>query len=418
MATAIDARLEAERRELNRLVHTSPSAGQRRKQKKAADGVEGNGSPATSDEEEAAAARGTLVEWLEFAAVRWGCNSGIAGSTAFAKEVYDSTTSLLTHLRTADGDHFSTVSSTFASLRSRLTEHEPIVFPHDLEVLVPLWVLSRWLRASAALLGGASASADADEAGITADVAVFIRACNGRTSAAMARGAKSSALSVPVAAASSSSAQKSVANNVVPPPPTYSRVVANPNVSLSAPPSLDDVAKERAVEKERQDKAKGSKDTKKGGKGVVDEADEDNAAAAKPLTYRDALDSLVAKARRRNLHLIRLRRHVEEVAYNAMAGKVADMAKVGEAKPDNFGSVMKDMTIGLDMRLMAIAGGVVGYYLCHMRGLDQGTCWIGAVCGVILMTIVDALLMIIRISKDDIKSSKEKRKQAFDKGKI
>uniref|UniRef100_A0A7S1MA02 Uncharacterized protein n=1 Tax=Neobodo designis TaxID=312471 RepID=A0A7S1MA02_NEODS len=71
------------------------------------------------------------------------------------------------------------------------------------------------------------------------------------------------------------------------------------------------------------------------------------------------------------------------------------------AQPETLRVVMKDVGLGLDMRLMSLAGGIVGYYLCYSRALPREHCFIGAAVGVVAMLLVDALLLMIRMSRED-----------------
>ncbi len=71
-------------------------------------------------------------------------------------------------------------------------------------------------------------------------------------------------------------------------------------------------------------------------------------------------------------------------------------------QPETLAVFMKDVSIGLDMRLMTIAGGIVGYYMCHTRGMDKGECIIGAGVAAVFMLFVDAILLVIRLAKEDL----------------
>lgn len=68
---------------------------------------------------------------------------------------------------------------------------------------------------------------------------------------------------------------------------------------------------------------------------------------------------------------------------------------------ESYSSFMKDLTIGIDMRLMSLAGGVVGYYLCYSRGQPVDMCLVGAAVGAVAMLLMDAVLLLIRLSKED-----------------
>jgi hypothetical protein len=82
----------------------------------------------------------------------------------------------------------------------------------------------------------------------------------------------------------------------------------------------------------------------------------------------------------------------------------AQRGAVERAQPETLKVVMKDVGLGIDMRLMSLAGGIVGYYLCYSRSLPKEQCFIGAAVGVVAMLFVDALLLIIRMSREDGKT--------------
>ena len=69
--------------------------------------------------------------------------------------------------------------------------------------------------------------------------------------------------------------------------------------------------------------------------------------------------------------------------------------------PENMSSFARDISIGLDMRLMSAAGCVVGYYVCWARGCSREVCLVGAAAGAVLMLLMDAVLLIVRLAKDD-----------------
>lgn len=74
---------------------------------------------------------------------------------------------------------------------------------------------------------------------------------------------------------------------------------------------------------------------------------------------------------------------------------------INGASSESYSSFMKDLTIGIDMRLMSLAGGVVGYYVCYSRGQSVDMCLAGAAVGAVAMLLVDAVLLLIRLSKED-----------------
>lgn len=72
----------------------------------------------------------------------------------------------------------------------------------------------------------------------------------------------------------------------------------------------------------------------------------------------------------------------------------------GAAK-ESYSMFMQGMSIGLDMRLMTLAGAVVGYYVMYSRGLGSDMCVIGAAVGAVVMLFVDAILLLIRLGRED-----------------
>lgn len=82
-----------------------------------------------------------------------------------------------------------------------------------------------------------------------------------------------------------------------------------------------------------------------------------------------------------------------------------------QGEKESFGKFMRDMGIGLDVRLMSIAGGVVGYYLCYVRGMAREECIVGGAIGAVLMMFVDGVLLIIKMGKDDRREREEKARR-------
>ena len=84
-----------------------------------------------------------------------------------------------------------------------------------------------------------------------------------------------------------------------------------------------------------------------------------------------------------------------------------------DARKESLSSFSSDIGVALDVRLMSLAGGVVGYYLCYVRGMSMEERIIGAAVGAVAMLFVDGILLILRIAKSDsaesgMKKSKEK----------
>ena len=108
--------------------------------------------------------------------------------------------------------------------------------------------------------------------------------------------------------------------------------------------------------------------------------------------------------------------YVEDKNYHAMTKNVnrddiapfdADKSKTRRRGKETFATFMKDIGVGLDVRLMSFAGGVTGYWVCYARGQAKETCIVGAAVGAIIMLFIDAILLIFRISHED---EEEKRK--------
>lgn len=140
-----------------------------------------------------------------------------------------------------------------------------------------------------------------------------------------------------------------------------------------------------------------------------------------------------AQRREKNLRLLRVEQYEQERQYNAMVRGVTPGAVLTHSRKmlsssggaalslfsndpsleplqqkESYASFMKDVRFGLDMRLMSVAGGIVGYYLCHVRGFGRDVSIVGAAVGAILMMFVDALLLMIRIGKEDTMEAREK----------
>ena len=86
----------------------------------------------------------------------------------------------------------------------------------------------------------------------------------------------------------------------------------------------------------------------------------------------------------------------------AISGRVAAADEAPTPQKETLAVFMRDVSIGLDMRLMTIAGGIVGYYLCRTRGMETGECIIGGAVGAVFMMFVDAVLLVIRLAKEDL----------------
>jgi hypothetical protein len=127
----------------------------------------------------------------------------------------------------------------------------------------------------------------------------------------------------------------------------------------------------------------------------------------------------------KNDRLVQISSAVEDLEYNQMVPRGSAVHRksavplrwssrgcegehaAGGRAPETLAVFMKDVSVGLDMRLMTIAGGIVGYYVCHIRGMEQGQCIIGAGVAAVVMLFVDAVLLVIRMGKEDLLSQKK-----------
>ncbi|KEG08959.1 hypothetical protein DQ04_06101020 [Trypanosoma grayi] len=81
------------------------------------------------------------------------------------------------------------------------------------------------------------------------------------------------------------------------------------------------------------------------------------------------------------------------------------------AEAESFANFLRDASIGFDMQIMALSGGVVGYYIAHMRGASTNTCIVCGAVGLVLMLLVDAFLFMLRMGKVDAQTLKKKRRR-------
>lgn len=93
-------------------------------------------------------------------------------------------------------------------------------------------------------------------------------------------------------------------------------------------------------------------------------------------------------------------------------GKMGEATSRDDGKGhETMASFMKEISIGLDMRLMSFAGAIFGYYVCWARGQAKEHCIVGAAVGAIVMLFVDGILLILRVSKEDEKTRAAKKGQ-------
>lgn len=73
--------------------------------------------------------------------------------------------------------------------------------------------------------------------------------------------------------------------------------------------------------------------------------------------------------------------------------------------------ISRDVGLGLDVPLMALAGAVVGWYACSLRGFSANESAIGAAVCATVMLIVDAGLVMMKLAREDLQSMKEKKRR-------
>lgn len=79
-------------------------------------------------------------------------------------------------------------------------------------------------------------------------------------------------------------------------------------------------------------------------------------------------------------------------------------------KEESFSSFLREASIGLDIQIMAFTGAAVGYYLGYLRGLSAELCTMYAIIGLVAMMIVDAVLLLLRVNKQDEMTLKRRLK--------
>ena len=82
-----------------------------------------------------------------------------------------------------------------------------------------------------------------------------------------------------------------------------------------------------------------------------------------------------------------------------VAGSMASAQQV--PRRETFSAFFKEASIAFDMRIMSIAAAIVGYAMAHFRGMSPGVCVVFAAVCAALMSMVDAMLLFTRLTKDD-----------------
>ncbi|KAG5505570.1 hypothetical protein JIQ42_08336 [Leishmania sp. Namibia] len=82
-------------------------------------------------------------------------------------------------------------------------------------------------------------------------------------------------------------------------------------------------------------------------------------------------------------------------------GLSAAVSASPETVAKSYALFLRDASIGFDIQVMALTGAGVGYYLGYLRGLSSEWCTLYAVIGLVTMMLVDAVLLMIRVGRQD-----------------
>lgn len=85
-----------------------------------------------------------------------------------------------------------------------------------------------------------------------------------------------------------------------------------------------------------------------------------------------------------------------------------------ERNAKSYALFLRDASIGFDIQIMALTGAGVGYYIGYLRSLSTEWCTLYAVIGLATMMLVDAVLIMIRMGRQDaaaLRSRKRIRRQ-------
>ncbi|KAG5509831.1 hypothetical protein JKF63_07476 [Porcisia hertigi] len=89
-----------------------------------------------------------------------------------------------------------------------------------------------------------------------------------------------------------------------------------------------------------------------------------------------------------------------------------------EANAKSYALFLRDASIGFDIQVMALTGAGVGYYLAYLRGLSPEWCTLYAVVGLVAMMLVDAVLLMIRVGRQDEAMRKARRRIRWQREKL
>ncbi|KPI87518.1 hypothetical protein ABL78_3396 [Leptomonas seymouri] len=144
------------------------------------------------------------------------------------------------------------------------------------------------------------------------------------------------------------------------------------------------------------------------------EGNASTAAAASAAAHREALRSSLASVDLGDygvLDPLRMRSSVPlRPAATGFSASVSSAASGASARGDalhversakSYAVFLRDASIGFDIQIMALTGAGVGYYLGYLRGLSTEWCTLYAVVGLVALMLVDAVLLIIRMGRQD-----------------
>jgi len=85
---------------------------------------------------------------------------------------------------------------------------------------------------------------------------------------------------------------------------------------------------------------------------------------------------------------------------------------------ESHAEFVKNAFIGLDIQIMAMSGGAVGYYMGWLRGASTEVCLTYATIGLVLMMMVDALLLLMRMGRQDAETMRRQKRMARQRAKL
>ncbi|KAG5484471.1 hypothetical protein LSCM1_07840 [Leishmania martiniquensis] len=130
------------------------------------------------------------------------------------------------------------------------------------------------------------------------------------------------------------------------------------------------------------------------------------ASAAAAAAHQEALRSSLSSVDIGEYGVLDPSRMREPSSLAGTAGSLSGGVSVGrsassEAASKSYALFLRDASIGFDIQVMALTGAGVGYYLGYLRGLSSEWCTLYAVVGLVAMMLVDAVLLMIRVGRQD-----------------